>query len=316
MEESRCRPQTDGFQCGESIEVDGAVKSVIFQCNLNDGKHLEFICREPSCGALEGGEEGVTLTDEDYTIDPNFFDQGYSMAGKTGFKVWSGSRILIESLTWPQPDSDCSKLTVLQNRITAGARIIELGAGVGLVGTYLSAVGAQVLVTDLPTLVENAIDVNLLRNKSTTRGETCPAWLEPDGYKIKNGWANSASLDWTCPLDEQLAQNQSQSVDLIVASDVIFLVEMLHSLLDIVAAIFHASAANNPSFILTFQRRDAKDGEESQAFTTVNSFFAAVKERGWSLDCLAWRPLSVNKERDDGNLAKEETEVYVFEVKP
>jgi hypothetical protein len=48
---------------------------------------LEFRCRDSSCGALESGEEAATLAEEDYTVDPNFFDEGYSMAGSTGFKV-------------------------------------------------------------------------------------------------------------------------------------------------------------------------------------------------------------------------------------
>ena len=48
---------------------------------------LEFRCRDSSCGALESGEEAATLAEEDYSVDPNFFDEGYSMAGSTGFKV-------------------------------------------------------------------------------------------------------------------------------------------------------------------------------------------------------------------------------------
>jgi len=48
---------------------------------------LEFRCRDSSCGALESGEETATLAEEDYSVDPNFFDEGYSMAGSTGFKV-------------------------------------------------------------------------------------------------------------------------------------------------------------------------------------------------------------------------------------
>lgn len=61
----------------------------VFHCNLPDplNAKLEFYCREPSCGALEGEEKAAKLAEEDYTVDPNFFDEGYSMAGSTGFKV-------------------------------------------------------------------------------------------------------------------------------------------------------------------------------------------------------------------------------------
>merc|ERR1719464_621048 len=72
---------------------------------------------------------------------------------------------------------------------------------------------------------------------------SCPSWLEPHGSKIGNGWANSCPLDWNRPLDEQLTKIQRESIDFIVASDVVFLVEMLYPLLDTVAAVFEASSA-------------------------------------------------------------------------
>ena len=325
MQESHRRIQSEGFKCGETIEREESITSVIFHCNLpkpNLDIKLEFNCREPSCGALEGEEEAAKLDDEDYTVDPNFFDEGYSMAGSTGFKVWTGSRLLIETLVWTR-SSDGGRLKEIQQSMRNGARLIELGSGVGVVGTYLSAIGAQVLVTDLTTLVENAIDCNLLRNKKLAKSisaETgddggCPSWLGADTMKIGRGWANSTPLDWTIPLDEQLTEEQSSSIDLIVASDVVFLASMLNSLLKTVDSLFQASASNNPSFILSFQRRDAIDGEESVQFTTVKGVIAAVKDRGWKLNCLAWRPVTVMKEYG-GVIKEEQSEVFVFEIKP
>mmetsp|Transcript_2142 Transcript_2142/g.4576 ORF Transcript_2142/g.4576 Transcript_2142/m.4576 type:complete len:325 (-) Transcript_2142:26-1000(-) len=324
MQESRRRLQPAGFQCGETIEKEDALTFVIFHCNTPDplNRKLEFNCREPSCGALESSETAAKLSDEDYTVDPNFFDEGYSMAGSTGFKVWTGSRLLIETLAWPQ-SGDNERLKEIQKCICSGARLIELGSGVGVVGTYLSAIGSQVLLTDLPTLVENAIDCNLVRNETITSSEStsltnenaCPSWLAPDGVRIGKGWANATPIDWLRPLDEQLTKEQSSSIDFIIASDVVFLVSMLNSLFNTVESIFRASSSNKPSFILSFQRRDAKDGEESETFTTVKGVFAAVEERGWSLDCLAWRPVTVKIETN-GIVADDESEVFVFEIKP
>ena len=61
----------------------------VFHCTLPPPSNtiLEFRCRDSSCGALESGEKAATLAEEDYSVDPNFFDKGYSMAGSTGFKV-------------------------------------------------------------------------------------------------------------------------------------------------------------------------------------------------------------------------------------
>ena len=70
-------------------QLIGSVSLVDFYCNLpsQSNTKLEFNCREPSCGALERDEKAAKLADDDYTVDPNFFDVGYSMAGSTGFKV-------------------------------------------------------------------------------------------------------------------------------------------------------------------------------------------------------------------------------------
>lgn len=100
LRESLRRPRSEGLHCGETVERgdDGRAARVIFQCNLppdgdgSDNAHeqqlLQFNCREPSCGALEGGERAAALDDEDYAVvDPNFFDGGYTMAGATGFKA-------------------------------------------------------------------------------------------------------------------------------------------------------------------------------------------------------------------------------------
>lgn len=83
----RRRTPSDGFCCGEKLERQDALTLVVFQCNLPSKTKLEFSCREPSCGALEVEEESAQLADEDYAVDANFFDEGYSMAGSTGFKV-------------------------------------------------------------------------------------------------------------------------------------------------------------------------------------------------------------------------------------
>ncbi|KAL3763870.1 hypothetical protein ACHAW5_000416 [Stephanodiscus triporus] len=323
------RHQSEGFHCGESIERENGIAYVIFRCNLPPGPldddtkaktTLEFRCRGPSCGALEAEEDAAVLDEEDRAVvDPNFFDPGYSMAGSTGFKVWSGSRFAIESLAWPR-DDDCARLRDVQRRLRSGANVIELGSGVGVVGTYLGACGSNVLTTDLPTLVEEAINVNLARNgriappPSSDGGSSCPGWLGMDGTRIGNGWVAAAPLDWTRSLEGQLTPEAASSVDLVVASDVVFLTSMLKALLDTVDSIFEASSTNGPSFVLCFQRRDAAD-DDCATFTTATGVIDAAKRRGWSVDCLAWRPLTVRKETN-GIVLDDESEVFVFEIMP
>ena len=84
-------------------------------------------------------------------------------------------------------------------------------------------------------------------------------------------------------------------------------VEMLQALLSTAADIFQRSAARHPTLILSFQRRDAKDGDDSKSFTTVNRIIAEVKARDWAIECLAWYPVVVGEDT---------SEVFVFEILP
>jgi hypothetical protein len=322
---------------------DGASRAQCSSSNNNNNNtrvSLSFQCREPSCGALLGDEppavwESYEEEVEHYgTVDPNFFDEGYTMAGTTGFKVWTGTRLLIETLAWPQPTIDGPRLLEIQRCLANGANVLELGAGVGVVGTYLSCLGANILLTDLPTLVNHAISPNLLRNATSSLScpheedqhgndnhntTPCPLWLQQPnrhGLKVGKGWASCTPLDWTVPVKEQLSEAQITAIDFIVASDVVFLVSMLDSLLDTVAALFDTPSleGKTKSFILSFQRRDAQDGEMSASFTTVRTIHKAIRDRGWNLECLSWRPVTGQKETSDGTTVDDLSEVFVFEI--
>lgn len=184
-------------------------------------------------------------------------------------------------------------------------------------------------MTDLSALVDEAIDVNLARNgmercnppqneeDDDGSSSSCPRWLGRDGARVGKGWSAAAPLDWTRPLAEQLTPEASSSVDLVVASDVVFLTSMLTSLLNTVSFIFEESSSNGPSLLLCFQRRDAVDGigDEGGAFTTVTGVIKAAERRGWSVDCLAWRHVTVKKETN-GIITDDESEVFMFEIRP
>ena len=83
---------------------------------------------------------------------------------------------------------------------------------------------------------------------------------------------------------------------------------MLDALLDTVQGVFEISK-KSPTFIMSFQRRDASGGDGSALFTTVERVLASVGDRGWSFDCLAWRPVQLG----DGEGDKE---VFIFEIRP
>ena len=337
---------------------------------------LTFWCREPSCGVLRTTApptalDSTTVEDNDNTpivaetaavkeddgaVDPSFFDKGYTAAGKTGFQVWPGSRLMVETLAFGL-DDDCDtssyqdppalqkwQQALLQQKTAPNSneeprplRILELGAGVGVVGASLAAAsnGAQVLLTDLPTLVTESLLPNLQRNANTKKSsktaqdESPSAWLVspepttpvdtvkdessssstpdlPAPVPIGSGWVAAAPLDWTQPVvDQQLTRKQCQAVDMIIACDCVWLVSMLDGLLNTVQEIFHAhdssagSSHSKPTLLMSFQRRDPKDttnNSENGMFTTVDRVIDEIKKRQWSLECLAWQPVRYETE--------------------
>ncbi|CAB9504384.1 Putative methyltransferase [Seminavis robusta] len=342
---SRLRPPSEHFRCRERIVEDqdnfDHLAVVAFECSVGhqEGKEnvLLFYCREPSCGVLVDNEPAAEK-EEDGAVDPSFFDPGYTLAGKTGFQVWPGSRLVVEALTVPQ-SSDPDDLQKWQQRVSKGAfRVLELGSGVGMVGASLAHAGCQVLLTDLSTLVSESLIPNLERNSiSSSSGEEDappPEWMttylpalptstaddssssdtSKTTLRIGQGWVAAAALDWTRPLDNQLSNEQCQ-VDLIVASDCVWLVSMLEGLLDTVQSIFETSK-RSPTLLMSFQRRDPDKPEEtntSKMFTTVDRVMEELKAQEWAVECLVWHPVVYHEEdgkRDDSK------EVFLLQVNP
>jgi predicted nicotinamide N-methyase len=349
-------PPTIGFVCGESTTTfsssddDEGVQSkssnnsntdsedsddetsplpVTFNCAFpttgKDGAsfrryQFSFGCRRPSHGVLTAEETKIEEGGFDDSVgDPNFFDKGYTLAASTGFCVWAGARFMLDSLV--SASTSEPTLTMWQRRMEAGARVIELGAGVGLLGTGLAAAGAQVLMTDLPSLVDYAIRPNIRRNAKQLFDEdhdepasllpaAPPQWLAEAGggssnevRKIGKGWAAATPLDWSQPLCTQIHKDQLQAIDVIVASDCAWLPELLDMQIGIVAELFENGAS---SFLMAFQRRDRNVG--STIFTSIDHLLQVVQERKWTISNIAWRPVTLA----DGT----ETDVRVIEIKP
>lgn len=358
LRDPRLEFQPSNLKCTETIERDGEVGDVTFAWTINsssendndnDQQHtLSVSCRGRSVGVLTSTEPAVEddeLNEE--AVDDHFFDPGYTLAGRTGFQIWAGSRLLIESLT---PGSnvrllDTSPFATLQSwkhRIQAGARILELGAGTGVAGLSLAAVGAQVVLTDLPTLVDNATRPNVERNAVTKNDRVSHAtsscgkndeetmttyasstechWMqETRPLMVGQGKAGTAALDWTRPLSPAV-QLMAPHIDLIIACDCVWLRSMLNSLLDTVAALCQSSNKSTgysgecPKLFLSFQRRDngsetlSVDTENSM-FTTVEGVVQAIQSRQWTVECLAWRKVALDGKESD-------KEVFILAIQP
>ena len=370
------KPESDGYDSDEEVgRVEFSCTIPTPNCDSDPNKQvdvntnetnkktestttLRFRCRDQSVGFLLSNETSASDDQENLdscheTMDPNFFDSGYTAAGRTGFQIWAGSRVMMETLLpWPCPASSGRLVNSLdangriekyRRLVLNGAKILEFGSGVGVVGTSLAAVGAQVLMTDLPSLVDYSLKPNIIANATAAISTLCdrhnngerkgsndhqnnaiedeniekeqsilPSWLGIEAEPIHKGWTSAMALDWTKPVEEQLNPEQMHDIRVIISCDCVWLVSMLDGLLNSVSSVFETSKSGDIAFLMSFQRRDTKEGNQSPTFTTVERVLSSVEARGWKLKCLAWRPVLVKGEGD----WKEEKEVYVFEIKP
>jgi len=130
----------------------------------------------PASGSRSG-------SDDDF-VDPNFFDDDYSVAATTGVcRVWEGAAVLVRHL------GECE---ALRARLR-GRRVLELGAGVGLCGLAAAAAGAHVLLTDLPAVVDEVLWENVRRNRRPREDDDRDGDRDGDGEDERRGEAPAAA---------------------------------------------------------------------------------------------------------------------------
>lgn len=269
-------------------------------------RKLKFNCRDKSAGVLLPSETALVLTScEDVVNDPFFFEKGFYLEAKTGFQPWPGTRLMVEAFICMKNE----RMKYWQSRlINNDLTILEFGAGVGIVGTCLAAMGGKVMLTDLSVLVENGIQPNLKRN-GTNACEVAESdhdfdfFLKSREYShIEEGWAQAAVVDWRESITDQLPRSTTSAIDVIIACDCLFLRKLVDPLLSILSTLFRHSL-KCPKFLFTFQRRNMKG-----VFISIDELLQQIEDRGWSAQCIAWRPVIVDGDGDQ--------ELYLFEVDP
>ncbi|VDC03572.1 unnamed protein product [Peniophora sp. CBMAI 1063] len=135
-----------------------------------------------------------------------------SRAGDTGSVLWQASvdfaTFVLQQRYFPYPDSlfDVPQL--------ASARVVELGAGTGLLGTALGPLFAQYTATDIPALVPL-----LHKNMDNAKRNI-----------------SAHALDWTLPASRQLSDDVlREPLDLILAVDCIYNPSLVPPLLSMIS---------------------------------------------------------------------------------
>ncbi|GMF18903.1 unnamed protein product [Phytophthora lilii] len=182
-----------------------------------------------TCLALPARIFGFDVAAGDkFTIDGRVVHIGeIGNSGKgTGFTTWDGSVVLAKYLEHQRWDD------------IVGARIVELGAGTGLVGISAALLGArQVVLTDLDYVVDN-----LAKNVAETMKLAASAG-EPIECDI-----STRVLDWLSP------PTDLGDIDFLLASDVVWVVELIPPLVATFDTLLRQSSVRT-RVLMSYQKR-------------------------------------------------------------
>lgn len=202
-----------------------------------------------------------------------------------GLKTWAASYLLAKRLhtcTIPSP-CDGQRLQVL-----------ELGSGTGLVGLAMAGLGADVVLTDLPS-----IHANLARN-----AESNSATIISNGGSTRTG-----VLDWTkpgiCELIPAVADSkQNETIDykfpLILAADSLYSPEHPHMLVDTIK--LWLVGDSNARVIVEFPYRDAYLPEIKTFKDRMTELGLRILEEGEEEGYDDWGDAGTQWGQDDGAL--------------
>ena len=211
--------------------------------------------------------------EEEETVEPNFFDADFTIAASTGSLMWEGSWACIEQLRQPE--------SWLSQRLR-GAKVVELGSGIGLLGLCAAAVGASVLLTDVPSVVTSTLSDNVAANHRDALVLAPPPTTSPagshrweDAGSVGAGSAAAQPLDWTVPLAQQTAPHDPREADVVLAAECVWLRDLVPPFVQTVCALL--SSPRRPRCVMAFRERATA---QSTTFSSAREVLGAFTEAG------------------------------------
>eukprot|EP00884_Botryococcus_braunii_P001661 jgi/Botrbrau1/11496/Bobra.0360s0017.2 len=164
------------------------------------------------------------------------------LKGKLGVGacIWDGALVLAEYISGLAIES------------IGGSRCVELGSGVGLVGLVMARLGAQVVLSDKPSML-SILKSNIAKN-----------WLAPGSYRpgdCCSGTADPCELEWDTPKGLATAMDLARTpVDWVLMSDCVYVNPTTGEATPSQALMDVASALSSPmtTCLLAFEARSTE----------------------------------------------------------
>ncbi|KZP30518.1 hypothetical protein FIBSPDRAFT_725793 [Athelia psychrophila] len=190
--------------------------------------------------------------------------------GDTGSVLWQASVDLAQVLLQQHHVHHVDAL--LDRNALAGAHILELGAGTGLLSILLSPLVAQYTVTDIVPILP-LIRKNLLLNFPGWHPSPSPSHSSPSPSPPDKPGANIhvEELDWTAR-PHLFSHITALPVDLILAVDCIYNPALLPALVDTLDWVADSGAGTQALVVMELRQEDV-----------VREFLALWLARGWEV---------------------------------
>ena len=203
----------------------------MYRIEICDKMNVCISVEEETAECIASDDVKITLEsplcqqeDDDDEMDPYFFDEGYTLAAKTGHSIWGSSLAFLEYLVTERLSS---KDGVIRDYLLKGLQtnqVLELGSGTGMTGIGMSRItSSQIICTDIVALVPR-ITKNIQLN----------------------GLSNVVAqpLDWTVDLDKQIKyQVDPREATIIVGTDVTWLKELSVAFIHTLASLLTSTSA-------------------------------------------------------------------------
>lgn len=225
-------------------------------------------------------ENGAAAADDD-ELDANFFEPDYELAATTGSNVWESSFVCASALNDPE-------MHVFDG--IRGKRVVELGAGVGLLSLAMAAFGAHVLSSDVAPVVKGLMcdNIALAAPSGSANVRDFPrrdVWQRALALGTRGGSIVAAPINWLEPLSAQF--DEPLNVDFVVAADTLWLESLVEPFVSTAMALL-GDAPSHRRMLLAYRERG---DEHSTTFCTTDRVLDAFRARRCTV-AEQWRHVS------------------------